>query len=195
MKTLATFALLAVTLSGCSAVSSNGAPTPASSETIAVDETLTTATITIPASIMQTGEGVTQKDVDASVAKSGFETGVLNDDGSVTYTMTQAKHREILDEYAASVDSSIADSIKSEKSIKEVTHNDAFTEFTVTVDRAAYEDSISAQFVGFGLALTASMYQAFDGVGEGGYTVTLNFVDESTGKTFDTSIYPDDFND
>ncbi len=195
MKTFATFALLAVTLSGCSAVSSNGAPTPASSETIAVDETLTTAAITIPASIMQMGEGVTQKDVDASVAKSGFDSGVLNDDGSVTYTMTQAKHREILDEYAASVDSSIADSIKSEKSIKEVTHNDSFTEFTVTVDRAAYEDSISAQFVGFGLALTASMYQAFDGVGEGGYKVTLNFVDESTGKTFDTSIYPDDFND
>lgn len=195
MKYFVSVAALTLVLAGCSTGAPGGSPTPDSTELIAVDETLTTVTITIPSSIMQMGDTVTQETVDLSVANSGFDSGVLNEDGSVTYTMSQAKHREILDKYAASVDSSIADSIKAEKSIKTVEHDDSFTKFTVTVDRADFENSLSAQFVGFGLALTAAMYQAFDGVGADGYRVTFDYVDADSGEVFDTAVYPDDFKD
>ena len=83
MKFFACAALLALTLTGCSVGPTGGSPTPESSDSISVDETLTTATITIPASIMQMGDAVTQETVDASVAESGFDSGVLNEDGSV----------------------------------------------------------------------------------------------------------------
>lgn len=91
---------------------------------------------------------------------------------------------------------SITDSIEEMKSsedyvsIKDVTHNKSFTEFTLLVDKESYENSMDG-FAIFGLGLQGSMYQMFNGANPEDYKVTVSVKDEVTEEVFDEVIYPD----
>lgn len=97
---------------------------------IEVDEGLLTVTITVPADII--GE-TTQENVDKAVAEKGYISGTLNDDGSVTYEMTKAKHKEVLKEMADGFDETIQGIVDSDDypHIESITHNEDFTDFRV----------------------------------------------------------------
>ncbi len=75
-------------------------------------------------------------------------------------------------------------------SIKDVTHNKSFSEFTLVVDKEAYENSFDG-FAVLGVALPAMYYQMFDGVSPDDYKVTIQVEDQSTGDVFGTVVYPD----
>ena len=79
-------------------------------------------------------------------------------------------------------------------SIKDITHNNDFTEFTLIVDKAAFENSFDG-FVVLGLGLQGSMYQIFNGANADDYKVTISAKDEATQEVFSEVIYPDALED
>lgn len=100
---------------------------------IDVDENLLSVTVTLPAEY--TDPEMTQEDYDA-VAKEtdGIKSVTLNDDGSLTYVMTKARHRqmlqEIVDQYTEQNNAMIGS--ENYPNITDIKANDDFTEFTVT---------------------------------------------------------------
>lgn len=167
---------------------SNSVATEGSTEAqgIEVDENLLTVDITLPASLFE-GEDMATFDTDAYADEQGFASAKVNEDGSVTVTMTKGKYNELLDEMAASLDTTFAEFVTSEDTpyIKEITHNNDFTAVTMRVDRAAYENAFD--FTTFAIGLSVAMYQAFT---ETEYHVDITIVDDATGETIDTVTFP-----
>jgi hypothetical protein len=195
---LAGFATAAMLLTGCSgpsAVTEEESTTSATQEAeatqtqdaIAVEEGLFTVDVTLPASLVQ---DTTDDDIAQTVEEQGYDSFIRNEDGSVTYRMSKAKRDSELKEYATTIDESFKETMVSEPYIKSISHNDKFNAFTIEVDKTAFESAFS--FVGFGIAISASFYQYFDGVQDP--KVTIDYKDVSSGEVFDSVTYPDDMN-
>ena len=67
------------------------------------------------------------------MADGKVHTGVLNDDGSVTYTMSKAQHAALLESIAAELRSTLDDMIgpTDYPNLTRIETNDDFTDFTV----------------------------------------------------------------
>lgn len=155
---------------------------------IEVDKGRLNVEITLPASFFR---GDAEQAIEDAIAK-GVSEAVVNEDGSVTYKMSKATHEKMLKEMKDQAVQTIGEFINDEDfaSIKDIKYNDKLTEFTMIVDRAAYENSFDG-FVALGLGLQGMLYQSFDGVPSGKQKVTINVKDQNTGEVFDTVIYPD----
>lgn len=151
------------------------------------DEKFLTVDITLPASFFE-GEDMATFDTEAYVKENGFNSAKLNEDGSMTVTMTKSKHRELLKEISTSLDENFAELIEGEDTpyIKDITHNEDFTVVTMKVDRAAYENAFD--MTPFVIAMSAGMYQMFL---EMETHVEISIVDVATGETIKTTTYPD----
>lgn len=154
---------------------------------VETDEKLLTVDITLPASFFQ-DQDMSTFDTEAYVKENGFIAAKVNEDQSLTVTMTKGKHQDLLNEMSASIKTSLAEYVESEDTpyIKEITHNDDFTVVTMKVDRAAYESAFD--MMPFVIAMSAGMYQMFL---EMDSHVEINIVDVATGETFKTTTYPD----
>ena len=116
-------------------------------------------TITLPANLV--GEEVTQEELDEKVGES-YLSATLNEDGSVTYKMTKAQHKAMLDGFASSMQESIQEIIDSDDyATTAVTYNEDMTQFDVTVstEELGLYDSFSV--------LTYYMYGAIYGIFSG----------------------------
>lgn len=160
---------------------------PTEQQSIDTDEGLLTVTITLPKSMFE-GEDTSNFDADAYVAENGFLHAEVNEDGSVSVTMTKKKHNEIMAELTANLEATFAEMVEGEDTpyIKEITHNDDFTEVTMAVIRADYENTIF-EMTPFVIGLSAMMYQAFLDV-ESHCEVLV--VDYDTGDIINTASYP-----
>ncbi|WP_243292017.1 hypothetical protein [Bacillus sp. FJAT-47783] len=159
-------------------------------QTVDVEKGLLNVEITLPASMFE-GE-----DIDAAIAdakEEGITDVTKNDDGSLTYKMSKAKHKEMMKELETSMNETIEETINSEDyvSIKDITHNHSFSEFTLEVDKGKYENSFDG-FAALGLGMQGMMYQLFNGVDPDNYKVTIFLKDEATQEIFDQIVYPDD---
>ncbi|MGE6514064.1 hypothetical protein [Lysinibacillus sphaericus] len=163
-------------------------------ESFKVDKGLLNVDVTIPASFF---EG---QDIDSAIAeakKEGIKEAVKNDDGSVTYKMTKSKHKEMMKELETGILETVEEiktSTDSPTSIKDVTYNKSFSEFTLMVNKEEFENSFDAM-ASFGLAITGMYYQLFSGVDPEKFKVTVIFKDESNGEVINTIVYPDDLDD
>jgi len=149
--------------------------------------------VTIPAIFF---EG---QDIDSVISKaknSGIKEVIKNDDGSLTYKMSKPEHQEMMKGLKEGILASVDEIKASEefKSVKDVTYNKSFSEFTLTVDKKEFENSFDTM-ASLGLALTGMYYQLFNGVGVDNYKVTVIFKDESNGEVINTIVYPDDLNE
>lgn len=158
-------------------------------ESISVEDNNSEVVITLPASLM---EDTDPDEVIAEAEEEGIHV-VVNDDGSVTYTMTRAQHNELLGEMAEGIQETIEDLRTSEDfvSIADVTANDSYSEFTMIVDREAYENSFDG-FAAFGLGVSGIYYQLFQGVDPDNFQVLVHVQDEETGEVFNTINFPED---
>lgn len=162
-------------------------------ESVKVDKGLLNVEITIPASLF---EG---QDIDSTineVKKEGVKEVIKNDDGSVTYKMSKSVHKEMMKEMEKSILDTIEE-IKTSKdfaSIKDVTYNKSFTEFTITVNKEQFENGFDAM-ASMGLALKGMYYQLFSGIDSEKFKVTVIFKDDSNGEVINTIVYPDDLNE
>lgn len=189
--------LLILSFAGCAqsdADSTAGNDTGSATETTAAkietDEKLLSVDITLPASMFE-GQDMSSFDADAYADEQGFSSAKVNEDGSITVTMSKAKHKELLDEMATSLDTTFAEFVNGEDTayIKEITHNDDFTTVTMKVDKAAYENAFD--FTPLAIGMSVAMYQAFT---ETEYHVEISIVDAATGETINSITYPDALN-
>ncbi|MGD6830695.1 hypothetical protein ACQCT5_00940 [Sutcliffiella halmapala] len=157
-----------------------------------VDKGLFNVEVTIPASMFE-GENVDE--VVAEAETEGIK-ATKNDDGSVTYKMSKAQHKEMLAEMKQSVTESIEDMKNGEDyvSIEDVTFNDNLSEFTMIVDKAAFENSMDG-FATFALGVGGMMYQLYDGVNPEDNKVKIVIQDKETEEVFDEFVFPDDMNE
>jgi len=79
-------------------------------------------------------------------------------------------------------------------SVKDIDHNKSFSKFTMTVDKAAYENSMDAWSV-IGIGITGMMYNLFNGEDMDKMKINIDIKDEATGEVFDTTVYPDALED
>ena len=159
-------------------------------QSVEVDKGLLNVEITLPASFFEEEEDHDQMIADAKA--DGVKDVIVNDDGSLTYKMSKAKHKEMLAEMKTGLLETV-DEIKDGEdfeSIKDVKHNKSFTEFTLVVEEKMFEDSFDA-FATMGIGMSAMFYQLFTGASVDDYKVTIDIQAEESGEVIDTVVYPD----
>lgn len=155
---------------------------------VEVDAGLFLVDITLPADFT---EGLTQEDLDRDLAENGFRAARLNDDGSVTYTMTKARHNEVLAELRESIQDSVNEFIADEPEVyKSITFDRDLKNFTVAVNADNF--SSDSGWLEFSLAFQAGFYYIFAGTSSSNQTFTVTYVDDATGKTLSSSTWPKD---
>ena len=140
--------------------------------------------------LMFQGMDMTVFNPEEYAADNGFETAVLNADGSMTVTMTQENYDTLLQQAANSIEETVAGYIggKNTPYIQSVSHTQDYSSFTVDVDRAAYESAIVDK-TPMVLGTAAMMYRVLS---SGGMRTTITIRDMDTGQTIRTTTYPDD---
>ncbi|WP_394173883.1 hypothetical protein [Guptibacillus hwajinpoensis] len=156
---------------------------------VAVDKGLLSVEVTIPASMV---ESENTEETIASAKEQGIKEVTENEDGSVTYKMSKSVHKELMNEIGASIEETVEETKNSEDfvSIKDISHNDSFSKFTVIVDKESYENSMDG-FATITLGMSGMIYQIYDGADPEKYSVTISMKDEASGEVFDEIVYPD----
>lgn len=144
---------------------------------VEVDEGLLDVTLTIPAEL--SGE-VTQEELDATAKEKGYKSAKLNDDGSVTYVMTRAKHKEMMAELTKTLNDGLNEMAQSEDfpSFVSVKANDDFTDFKVVINKE--ELGLVESFSTMAFYTYGAMYNAF--AGKEVENIHVAFVNEATGN-------------
>lgn len=156
---------------------------------IEVDEGLLSVEITMPATFF---EEETPEDILAAAEENGIEDCTINEDGSVTYKMSKAKHREMMAELKASWDETIEELISGEeavKSFRKIEYADDFSEFDVYVDPEIYSALDSLYVLVF--YMTGAYYQAFDGKDMDEIDVVVNFINNTTNEVIESGSFRD----
>lgn len=136
-----------------------------------------TVEITIPSDYI--GEDVTQDELDAAVERTdGFKSATLNADGSVTYVMTEACHKKLMQDMAQQLDSSLADMVGSEDypNVTAIDSSDDYTKFTVTLS----SDTVNLQesLMTLVFYMSGGLYHYFS-TGEPVDNINVRFIDQS----------------
>ncbi|MHA7963722.1 hypothetical protein ACX93W_06200 [Paenibacillus sp. CAU 1782] len=176
-----------------SAATESATPTEAAKEensaAVEVDKGLFSNEVTLPASMF---EGQDFEQIVAQAKEEGIGEVIQNDDGSITYKMSKSAYKTMMDE----MEQGLLDYVNELKSgtdfasIKDVTHNKSFSEFTLIVDKAAYESGFDGM-ASLGIVVAASYYQLFNGVSSDDLKITINAQDESTKEVFSTRVFPE----
>jgi len=156
---------------------------------------ISTALLVLPLAACSGGNGVVEITVPASFERlkaDGVSEAAVNDDGSVTYKMSKATRKKMLREVRDEMVRSIEEMKNGQqfKSIKDIEHNNKFTEFTLIVDREAYEKSFDG-VAALGLAVQGLLYQVLDGVTQDRISAVIRVKDQAAGDVFHTIHYPE----
>ncbi|WP_141629979.1 hypothetical protein [Salinibacterium sp. PAMC 21357] len=189
MSVIATAIVACTLMTGCASSGASSDPESSSSAEggIGVEEKILNVVVTLPANLF---EDTSEEEIHARAEGSGYK-AVVNDDGSVEYTIPKSVHAELIAEMASGIDESIADTLIREAPIEEITHDGEYSAFAMTVNRAAFEESFSAGFVPITLGTRAMFYQLFDGVSIDDRRVVVTYIDSASGEEFDTYVLPD----
>lgn len=149
---------------------------------VEVDKGLFNVSLTIPSDF--TGE-TTQEDLDKTVEEKGYKSATLNDDGSITYVMTKAQHKEMLDGVKEGLDQALNDMVGSENypNITSITANENYTSFTITTKSATLDTSESLAVLG--MYIYGGMYAVFSG--EEVDNIHVDFVNADSGEIISSS--------
>lgn len=128
--------------------------------------------LTVPAPYV--GTDITQEYLDKIAKQSGYESLILNADGSATYIITKQQQQAII----SNLDMGIRDKIlvtagsKNYKHITNIDANEDFTHYTVTLDTNSLDNS-SAMIASL-LKSYTTMYYCYQGVI--GETINITYV-------------------
>lgn len=139
---------------------------------VEVENGILTVSVTVPSSLVS---DTTQESLDES-AGTNYLSATLNEDGSVTYKMTKAQHKLMLQSLSDGIDTTIQELINSDQyTITAVTHNDDFTQFDITV--SGTEVGLYDTFSALSFYMYGGMYGIFSG--KQADKVVVNFYDPS----------------
>lgn len=117
-------------------------------------------TLVIPAAY----ESVTsQEEADRICADNGYESAVLNEDGSLTVTMPRSLYDQMIREFTETVEQGLKEIAESEffPLIRSVEHNEDYSVFTVVT--AAEEVDSATQYVSQELFMYGTLYHFYTG--------------------------------
>ena len=128
--------------------------------------------------------GATEAQIREAASGEGYDSAVVNTDGSVTYTMKEAKRVAVLDELERDVPDIVAGLTQGSGAVAafvSVDHSADFTEFTVVADAAKYSelDGLWAN----ALLMAGTNLQAFRGIPANSNRVTIRIVDIDSGRS------------
>ncbi len=116
--------------------------------------------------------------------ETGFDSYVINEDGSITFTASEEKVEEFKDEYVNEVETSLEQLVKDDPAIESIEHNEEFTEVNVKVD--ATQLTPMHTLYAYSLMIMAAPYQYINGVSDEYVQVVVNFVDKDTDEVIET---------
>lgn len=189
----AIFIMVLLLLAACSSGNNAGQEVsendPDQDGKVEVDKGLLNVELHLPASFFE-GEDIDE--VIAEAKEEGVAEVTKNNDGSLTYKMSKSKHKEMMADMKDGLIEYVDELTTSEDypSIKEVTYHKSFNEFTVVVDKEAYESGFDG-FATLGLGMSGLYYQLFNGANMEESKVTIHVEDEATGEVFGSMVYPD----
>ena len=192
-KKLIAFSAIALLLTACGgeATGQEKETEEKSGDSLNVEKGILNVDVTLPASFFMDS---TEEEIIAEAKGNGVTETVVNEDDSVTYTMSKSKYEEMMKKMGDSVVSTIDEIVNSGDytSIKEISYTKDFNEFDVKVNRQQYEAGFDS-FAIFGLVIVSTYYSAFDGKSGEDLQVIFNMIDETTGEIYDTAVYPDEW--
>lgn len=143
-----------------------------------VEKGLFDVTVTIPADFLD--DGITQEQLDAQAKANGYKSITLNEDGSATYVMTKAQHKEMMDGIKQSIDESLSDMAGSADypDVVSIDANDDYTKYKIVLNKD--ELGLQESFLVMGLYVFSGMYHIFNGTEVG--NVNIQYVNEATGS-------------
>lgn len=157
--------------------------------TVEVDEGLLSVEVTLPATFF---EEETEEDIKAAAEEAGFSGCTVHEDGSVTYKMSKAKHKEMMREMKSSLDESIEELINGENAVasfQKIEYTDDFSQFDVYVDPETYTDWDNLYVIVF--YMSGAYYQAFDGKDMDDVDVVVNFINIDTNEIVNSVSFRD----
>jgi hypothetical protein len=154
---------------------------------VAVDKNLLTVEYTLSPSFMDTIGGIDPEETMA--ADPGFKKIVVNEDGSVTFTVTRDRYNQMIDELQAEMEATVEELVGGPDTlyVNRIDFDEDFRLFEVYVDRAQYENAFD--MTPWMLGITAMMSQQFMGVET---RVDVNVIDESSSEVIGAYHYPED---
>ena len=139
---------------------------------LVVDKSGDTVNITYPGAEYT---GMEAEQVEQLFQAQGAEEVTVNDDGTISVVFTQEGYQSLMDQTKMAIDMSIEQLPTLAPSVKEVTNNEEYTEFTIMCDGAAYTEADSETVLGL-VALSAG-YQALDGADAESIKVVVDMID------------------
>lgn len=166
-KIIIVFVVCLLCLNGCSnnnqTENTDNSGENNTNETVTVDENLLDVTITLPNDFFTTFDTTAEEYVAGlNDENHNFKDVVLNDDKSVSITMTKGEYKTMMSEMEESMESSLQEIIDDENyTVKEIIHNKDFSEFNVTM--SSNELGFADSFLVLSFAMMGGFYQMFDG--------------------------------
>lgn len=124
----------------------------------------------------------TQEEADEICRRNGYESAVLEEDGSLTIVMSRSVYDEMIRQYKESVDKGIAEITAGDSSIVKIEYNEDYSEFTVTVSED--ELGIIERQAADELVMYGTLYHVY--TGNDVDHITVNYVNGS-GETVETA--------
>lgn len=143
--------------------------------------------ITIPVGYL---EGADQSSIRADAQERGIRDVAFDDDGSVTFKMSRATHRQIMAEVRDEVVSGLASLPDDFPSIEQVDDNRDFSRIALTVDRHEWEGGFD-ELAALAIAFAVGLYHAFDGTDPDDLQINVDVIDTATNEVFDTIMLSD----
>lgn len=146
---------------------------------IEIEKNLLTVSITIPSEFINSDDELL--DIDN---EEGIISHTKNDDGSMTVVMTREAHKKLMEDLTKALDEGLKEIESNDlyPTIIGVSHNNDFSEFTITVTDESSFRSSSDSFASLAFYFYAGYYSTFSGnkIDD----VSIKFIDNSTGQEF-----------
>ncbi len=171
--------VLSLILCSCSSVADGGQNSKGEDNTtIRVEKEIFDVTLNIPADFID--DETTQESLDLAVSEKGYQSAMLNDDGSVTYVISKTQHKEMMEELETSIKDGLGEMVNSEEypNLVSIDTNNDYTEFTVVTENETpdFAEMLSTMI----FYMYGGMYNAFNG--SKADNISVKFVNESSGN-------------
>ena len=159
------------------AESAEGADAP--SGAAKTQETVTVVIPTVYESV------TTQEEAEKIRKENGYESAVLNDDGSLTIVMSRSQHDEMLGQFKKSVDEGITEIIHTveDSAIEKIEYNDDYSIFTVTV--SGDELGLAERQAADELVMYGTLYHIYSGNDVD--HIKVDYLSSGTGEVIETA--------
>ena len=132
--------------------------------------------ITIPASFFE--EAITEDEIADIKEENGFKEVILNEDGSVTYVMTESVHKKYLKDLKQSIQDSCDELVNESETIQSIEFNEDVTSFKITTSSESV--TLEEGVLSLGFYMYSGMYNIFNGTEVD--NVHVEFVNASSGE-------------